>query len=554
MQRNDENIELCVRSQTHTRTHMLIYSQIPNCMHPSGLSKRRARLHFSRTLGENTHQPSRRLRLRWNMLYGLVVHWRSMLSLFCLHSPLFRLSSVSSACRTYSVYWFVRSSSGSSSNTSLLSSLATNFSIHCPLFLSFSLHSLQSHCFCFIKCQFNMLPLHLDAGTQFTWAADAHEMEGKRKRIIVFQLQKGCKRTMLCLCVTQNEENWKAHRSCICLQKVQNINSILQCSMCILFSRIYRARWPNWGSFSLSGHQEKTRTHAHLHLHRPPILHFMLKCSSRFNGVFVQLYQNSIQRNCLLPDSRSHSLSLSLPLFAITISIYSFLPHVYFSIASHIYTQYLFRGTLKRLNSGVMRMRVQHYMARGRTSSCTISFFHSHLISPFDNIWFKNNKFTIFESSDSIGNSWMYDSCHTEFCGEVVRWLMLKLNLLHSKSEVSEDVKTNCTSGLPLGANTLQFYSLKMSCISLALLIFFVSPPFLSLCLGVREKRSQNPFQNITVEHMLTHIFHADDVKSLFIYSITIQWFRNRICHRIKWMGHFSKSRNNVTIYSTFTC
>lgn len=186
-------------------------------------------------------------------------------------------------------------------------------------------------------------------------------------------------------------ENWKAHRLCICLQKVQNINSILQRSMYPFQSNISCTMAQLIGSFSPPGHQEKTRahTHSHLHLHRPPILHFMLKCSSRLNSVFIQLYQNSIQRNCLLPDSRSpslsHSRSLSLSPRYHYLSTYFSL--MFTSRWHRIYTQYLFLGTLKRLNSGVMRVRVQHYMAWGGEPDFSPSFLPlSSLILPLQHL------------------------------------------------------------------------------------------------------------------------------------------------------------------------
>lgn len=91
--------------------------------------------------------------------------------------------------------------------------------------------------------------------------------------------------------------------------------------------------------------------------------------------------------------------------------------------------------------------------------------------------------------------------------------------------------------------NHFTIYNLKMSCIHLFCFIpclrLFWSIPLIHIFI----EATQNPFSNIAVTHG-----RIDEVKSLFIYSITTQWFQNQICHRTKWMGHFVKAWNNVTL------
>lgn len=161
-------------------------------MHPSGLSKRRARLHFSRTLGENTHinhlddcDYDEIFYMAW--LFTGVQCCRSSVCI-CLFFAFLQF------CVPYifSFYWFVRSN-----NTSLLSSLATNFSILCSLFLSpsfsLSLHSIAL----FLLYQMSIQYVAIASGCGYTIymgtssETQTQEMEGRRrKRMIVFQLQR----------------------------------------------------------------------------------------------------------------------------------------------------------------------------------------------------------------------------------------------------------------------------------------------------------------------------------------------------------------------------
>lgn len=233
------------------------------------------------------------------------------------------------------------------------------------------------HCFCFIKCQFNMLPLHLDAGTQFTWAQAARHRR-KRWRAeeenawLCFSC-KGCKRTMLCV---YWEENWKAHRLCICLQKVQNINSILQCSI-VSFSVGYIVHdGPiDRQLFALRPSRKDTHTPTHPHLHWPH--QYCTLCSNALLGSMVFSF------NCIKIQFSEIVCcqTLARPLLHICVStIYLRNSPSCLLLDGIAFTQYLFLGTLKRLNSGVMRMRVQHYMQRGGGEPTLLPSLLQHLI------------------------------------------------------------------------------------------------------------------------------------------------------------------------------
>lgn len=132
--------------------------------------------------------------------------------------------------------------------------------------------------------------------------------------------------------------------------------------VCILFNRIYiyiSYDGPIDRQFFAPRPQpprKDTHKYTHTYLYRPPILHFMLKCSFRFNDVFVHLYQNSIQQNCLLPDYTLSLVPFFLPsLLSIQFSL--MFTSLYGSISVYIY---LFLGTLKRLNSVVMLCSMVH--------------------------------------------------------------------------------------------------------------------------------------------------------------------------------------------------